>query len=348
MLRPETVDLLFTDCLNTIKESLNGKTQIHSHELCLADQHIRLNFVGSSLVPFILPAISHLCQHIETKPDFEIYLLDLQSTDIPMMDCPWDWEKKGNEYIACSDNRFTLVYQPDISLLHLIDFQRKESICWFREKENIPYYERAAPLRFIFDRWLSRAGHHLVHGAALAIGDKAVLLAGKGGMGKSSSAMACLTFDQDLSYLSDDFCLYSPQPTHTVHCLYNSIKLCEDMMHHFSHLPSGFFTPDYPQPKNLIFIKDHYPDRVCRSAKVKALLLPRISEVSKTEVVPATPTEALLALAPSSLFTLSKKGPTTFESFAQLVRKIPAFWLEISRDLSSIPVAIRKVIEDSP
>ena len=108
----------------------------------------------------------------------------------------------------------------NIHTLSMLDKDRDLGFYWLHQACPLPPYERAAPLRAIFHWWFQDRGFHVLHAGAAGTDGGAVLLAGKGGAGKSTAALACL--GAGLSYLGDDHCLVKQNQDPCVYSLYNS------------------------------------------------------------------------------------------------------------------------------
>ena len=69
--------------------------------------------------------------------------------------------------------------------------------------ERLSLYERGKPFRVLLSVWLHDRGVQVVHAALVARGDRGVLLPGRGGAGKTTSALTCLL--AGFRYLGDDY-----------------------------------------------------------------------------------------------------------------------------------------------
>jgi hypothetical protein len=78
---------------------------------------------------------------------------------------------------------------------------------------------------------------------------------------------------------------------------------------------------------------------------VRLLLLPRVVEMTRSRVVPATRSQALLRLSPSSLLLPVSWGARGLDRLTRLVESVPCYWLELGRDLQAIPKRIDEVLE---
>jgi hypothetical protein len=79
--------------------------------------------------------------------------------------------------------------------------------------------------------------------------------------------------------------------------------------------------------------------------EVHALLLPVIARARRTEVERIASHEAVLALAPSSVFQLPGDGTEGFRFFAGIAKRLPAFRVKLSEDPVEIAGAIGAFLE---
>ncbi|MEO0770938.1 MAG: serine kinase, partial [Cyanobacteria bacterium J06649_4] len=173
-----------------------------------------------------------------------------------------------------------------------------------------------------------------------------VLLAGKGGSGKSSTALACL--NSELVYASDDYCLVETDPEPYVYSLYNTAKLKGQAdLERFPHLAPLISNPDsFTDEKAMVFLQEHYPEKLINKLPIKAILLPRVMGIPDTHIRRASSMLALKALAPSTIFQLPNTGQSALKMMATLARQVPCYVLELGTDIPQIPRAIATLLSD--
>ena len=121
-----------------------------------------------------------------------------------------------------SNEAIRFAFDVETSSLITCDFGDDTSYTWLPSIAQLPEWAMAAPFRIVLS-WLCNRHHmQIVHGAAVAIEDKAVLLAGKGGSGKSTTALACAL--AGWIYLGDDYCAVEPAAG-KVHMVYRTAKV---------------------------------------------------------------------------------------------------------------------------
>ena len=188
-----------------------------------------------------------------------------------------------------------------------------------------------------------RRGRYYIHAAGIGTPAGGVLLAGKGGSGKSTTTLACL--NSDLGILGDDYCLLADEPQPFAYSLYSVAKLIgDDDLARFPHLARRVSNRQRaPGDKVLIPLHQCASDRMLTGFPVKAVLVPRVTGGTETRLRPINPSAALLALAPTSLMQFAG-GADTLGAMARLVKRVPTFLLELGTDLGRIPPVIRRLL----
>src|SRR5262249_37784676 len=155
---------------------------------------VRLSFAGDGLVAQVLPALSHLLADPVAAPQLAIQIWDAQSTRTRLPARPWADGARGarGEIAGYNDDDIATVFQADFDGLSMFSRRRATALFWVPGASALPAYARAKPLRTILHLWLAGRGQQLAHGAALGTPQGGVLLVGKSGSGKSTTALAAL------------------------------------------------------------------------------------------------------------------------------------------------------------
>jgi hypothetical protein len=310
--------------------------------------NIRLRFAGAALIPHMTPALAHLEVSPNATPALTVCLWDSASTQISLPPASW----RGEDFLArgeiqgYNDDRISMTYQYGVEGFSMLDAEQDLAVFCVRDASQVPYYEKGAPLRTILHWWLSNHARQLVHAAAVGTLAGAVLIGGKGGSGKSTTALACL--NSELFYIGDDYVLLGAEPTPFVYSLYNSAKLNADHVHRLPYLVSKISNPEQlDTEKALVILKDHYPQKVINGLPVRAILLPRVTGLPETKLKKVSPAMGLAALAPSTIFQLPRAGDGAFQYLARFVKRVPCYCLEVGTDLSQIPDVISGLLTEN-
>lgn len=318
------------------------------HDFSLAGNRVSLRFAGEALAHQILPAISHLqTAEAAEKADLSISIWDSVSTDQPMPPPPWSLEDcvERGEVRGYNDDRIRTAYFLGSGVLNMLDRQRGKGVFWVRDAANLAIWESGAPLLALLNWWFSGQHRQLVHAAAVGYPEGGILLVGKGGSGKSTTALACL--DSDLLYAGDDYCLLEVEPEPFIHSLYNSAKLNPDNLERFPALGRLFALPSARiEEKALVFLHEQVPDKLTTGFPLKGVFLPRVTGLADTSLEPISPAAAMRALAPSSLFQLCGAGHEGFAVMAKLIRQVPCYQLNLGTDLPGVTAAISRFLSE--
>jgi hypothetical protein len=316
----------------------------------IGERPVRLRFVGKGLISSLTPALAHLEIPPTDDPQLTVLLWDSVSSGTPIsavlsryFDCLGEWwihlGTRG-EIKELTNDRIQTAYHLGPNIFSIIDLQENLALYWVKDAQALPYYEIGSPLRTILHWWAERGGYQFVHGGAIGLQTGGVLLAGKGGSGKSTTALACL--EAGLLYASDDYCIVKTVPEPFVSSVYNTAKLRSDHdLDRFPHLaPLISNKSRLENEKAVLFLYRHFPDKVSRGFPLKAILLPLITNLKETRLRPATAGTILTALAPSTLFQLPGAGGAAIKAMSTLVHRVPGYVLELGTDVSEIPVPI--------
>jgi hypothetical protein len=327
-----------------------------SYNIC--GQYVKLRFAGSALPLFITPALEHLSVQSVGDPSLTVCIWDDISTNTQMPPPPWlglavlrqdgnfqgVYTRRGDVH-GFSDHRIYTSYNWDANALSILDKKRNLALYWTYNAHRLPSYEVSAPLRTIFHWWVNQFGFQFVHSGAVGTIQGGVLLAGKGGSGKSTTALTCL--NSELLYVSDDYCLISADQVPYAFCIYSSAKLNANNIHRVPHVISAISNLDrIDSEKAVFFLYPYAPAKIVKNFPIRAILLPRISGITETKLTSASPMEALKALALSTMSQLAGAGQASLQIMNRLVHQVPCYHLELGTDLSQIPDVIAGLLRE--
>jgi hypothetical protein len=321
----------------------------------LAGHAIQLRFAGPAMSPHFLPALAHLIFEPTADPEFTICVWDCSSTgtSIPLLVSslisycvlsPQDTLTARNEIKNFNSSRMYSFLIPGPNILKLMDASRRLAIYWINDARKVPYYEKSNPFKLILNWFMQGTELTMLHAAAVGNPDGGVLISGKSESGKSTAALSCL--DSTLKYLSDDTCVVCPGPAPTAYSLFNSGRLNgDDDLDRFQSLVPIVSNPERAEGEKVLFyLHKHKPDKIIKNFPIKAILIAQVTNQQNTEIQSATARQALLSLAPSSILQLPRAGRRNFSRMAELVRRLPAYKLELGSDLSQIPAVIADLL----
>jgi hypothetical protein len=330
------------DFFNEVNEAFEAAAQarVLDHFYRLGGYAVRLRFAGEALMSTMSSALAHLTTGPEPRPDLTVCLWDSASTGCRMPRAPWreHYAMRG-EIEGYNTARMYAIYEHESRGITMFDNERGLGLFWVPEAGSIPYWVKGSPLRTILHWWMGQHGRQMVHAAAVGTSTEGVLITGKSGSGKSTTALACL--DAGLQYAGDDYVLVGLEPSLFVFSLYNTAKIVADHLHAFPRLADLIDNRDrLSTEKALVFLDGCYAEQLSPGFPLRAIVVPRVTGRRETRLKKASPAAALAALAPTTIFAQPRGGDKDFRNVASLVKKVPAYLLECGTDLAEIPAAI--------
>ncbi|MCW5771356.1 MAG: hypothetical protein KIT16_06950 [Rhodospirillaceae bacterium] len=227
----------------------------------------------------------------------------------------------------------------------LVSADRTQALICYRDARMIPAWDIAAPFRDLLHVWFGFRGGFIVHGAAVADRDRAVLLAGPGGAGKSSTTMACLAHS-GLFYLGDDVVLVRPYAAgFRAYSLYNAVKLKPGDETDFCRRLDRLDVSRAGKEKSIFFTYPALSARLAPSRPIAGVLIVRAGQLDDTALLPAIAAEAWRAIGPAT-FALLPSFPPAIGRIGRFAAALPARLLEIGARRERIPPAIGRVLEE--
>lgn len=320
----------------------NGGT--HDVDIAIGPVAFRLAFAGDALLEPFTRALSHLQVQLQAAPDTHIGLWDIASTRVGLPPPPWPGTaySYSGQVLGYNDEQYTTLFHPDGRILFLYDAAARRGTVAVFDRRQLPSYELAAPLRPLLSRILQLHGIQALHAAGVALPDGGVLFAGRGGVGKSTSTLACL--DSPLRLAGDDYCAVGVQSS-VVYSLYNSAKanaVTVGLLPFLEPLITNWAT--WGEDKAVWYLAESFPDKLIREFPLRAILIPRITGVRETRVAPAPRSAALLALAPTTVAQLPNAQVQALENVSMLARSVPAYYLNLGTALDQVPHAVLGVL----
>ncbi|MCP4398990.1 MAG: serine kinase [bacterium] len=317
---------------------------------------ICLRFAGDVFIPIVTPAFNHLVAEPTASPDLTICVWDRVSTGVPMTllsnlfrYISWYWQEYidgRGELKGFNSERIRVAFHPGPNSLSLLDHQQYLALYWVDDAARpLPWFETGYPFQKILNWWMEKHHRQFIHASAVGTAEGAVLLTGKGGVGKSTTALACL--NSDLMYVGDDYCLASTESSPYLYSLYNTAKLegIEEMTQRFPHLMELLDSRNcHELERAMLFLYEHFPEKILAEVPLKAIFALKITGRPETTFRPISGGLALSAMAPGTIMQLTGTGQTALRAMAQLVKQVPCYLLEVGTEMSQIPKVILEVL----
>lgn len=307
---------------------------------------IALVFAGEALIPYLTPALQHLEIHKPDKVDGEICIWDSASTGIEMVLPPCDraqFTERGDFWGFNSKRIRTAFHWSDFSV-NLMDLDTNRGFYWVKTTEHLPMWVFAAPLRTLFHWWMEKHQGQLLHAAAVGNARGAVIITGKGGVGKSTTALACL--DDGMFYLGDDYLIIGNNPAPTVQSLYSSAKLMPGDMERFPDLAPFVVRQPHEKTydKSVLFLFPGRREQIVSEMPVVGILTPRIDGSANHHITEISYQKILGAMSFTTISQLPYAGKYTQQFITSLIKTVPCYELTLGPDVASVPDTIKRFL----
>jgi hypothetical protein len=331
-------------CLAAAEEALDRAGTYEEH-FALAGLQVSVRFAGERLRDQMTRAFVHVRSQAQI-PALNVLVWDsLRSgVTLPPEVGPLTFHvRRGLGQVQQEGSVLSLFEGMDQGL-SMLDSQSHRAIYWLPDAERLAEGDRAAPLRTILNWFLPGEGRTVVHAAALATRSGAVLLFGRSGSGKSTTALACI--EAGFAYLGDDFCALTMDGDVTVHSLYCSGKVYE---RHLAELRA--FAPlvtnmsALASEKAIGYLAGENGAVVEESARVCAVVMLTGKGAPEPRLQRIAPAKALLGVAPSTMLNLPGPAGSQLAGFAELVRRVPCYEMELAGDIRVNPEALRALLD---
>lgn len=307
-------------------------------DLMLADVSVRVHITGERLARAVLPSL--LKSEIEGPQQIELWSVDAADAGVALPRLPWgagDYLQR-DEVRGWTEPPHLATFAIELATMSVADTDRRIGAQWFRDVALAPW-EGGAPMRSLLHWHLARRGLHLLHAAAVETEAGGVLLAGPGGSGKSTSALAAL--GAGMKFVGDDYVLVrdgEPPTSHPVYAIAKADDRSLGLVPKFAERAEGAVA-DWRGKWRL-----PVADLVSPEARLDAIVLPTVSGRTGTPKLLERP-EALRTLVPSMLFQLPADGRSTLAAISKLLDKLPVYSLDVGPDIARVPELLVSLLE---
>ena len=320
---------------------------VHERTVRIADRPVRFRIVGADLFERMTAAFGHLDAPDKEAPALTVRMWDSSTTGVNPPAPPWPNDAFRERGEIRHDYGFQAAFNMMSGVLSVLDGE--DATIWVRDASALPLWETAAPLRTLLGWWVTASGGQLAHGAAVGTERGGVLLAARGGSGKSTTALSCL--DAGMLYAGDDYVVVTNEAQPTVYSLYASAKLVpanlEERLPHLASLAqdAGAESPGAsPFDKVVLMLNEHYANQVVASMPLRAVVVPHIAADGRTALSRLSARDVLQALAPTTVFQLPGSNAGSLDLLSDIVTRVPGYALAVGTTLSTNVESIADLI----
>jgi hypothetical protein len=322
-----------------------ARAGVVEHFFDVAETAVRIVFAGDNLARHFVPALSHLEIAPSPKPDVTIHVWDSRSTGVAMVGppCVRDAFTDRGDIWGMDSARIRSAFHWIEYSVNLMDTGTNTGIYWVQTADTLPYWTKASPLRTLFHWWMERNQCQLLHAAAVGHDDGGILITGRGGVGKSTTALTCLA--AGLQYISDDYLIARLEPSPRVFSLYSTAKMNADQIERFPQYRTLVGNISSLQDeKAVLYLYPEFARSIARSMPLQVALTPRIASQIGTELASTSKLALQRAAAFTTMSQLPHAGRRTYEFIERLIGQLPSLELVLGSALDRIPSALSDLL----
>ncbi|MEQ9814716.1 MAG: hypothetical protein RLO50_18200 [Azospirillaceae bacterium] len=290
--------------------------------------------------------------HTASSGRLDVALHGLAALRLPSMP---SWEPPAGEtgadarrddgFLSVSGGGYDASYQAAPPVWTLFDRASGRALQLAGQADALPPWDIGAPCRLPIHHALRRSGWRLAHAGTLGRDGTGVLIAGLGGAGKSGTVLAGAL--DGLTTVGDDYVALGLEADRVVaRAVYSHVKQDAagiDRQGLGDQLGPG----DRPnwQGKYELPLAAIAPGALVEALSIRAVVLPRRGPGEGTGWRRCGALEAMRALGLSSLTQLPETLREGFADYARLLRRLPAFRLDLGSAPAGVAEAVSRLIE---
>jgi hypothetical protein len=321
-------------------------------KLSVGGENIRVAFGSEVLATMLRRPLERLrATGCGDRYPVALYAWDTMSTGVPVPPFPWrPADVLADGRVSGFDGgRFRCLYRDDGAGFHAVsmfDDDARVGYFWFADATRIHWYERAEPLRVGIHWAVADERRFLAHASAVGDARGAVLLTGKGGAGKTTTALSSVT--AGLQFVSDNYVLVELADDRGAwaHGLYGTAKLWPQTLERLDGVAPFIERFDVADDEKLVLDVTRYrPDQIVPGLPIRAVVVPEVGGAGATRLERCTPVDTLLALAPATILQLPRTE-RSLSGMAELVRRVPTYRLILGGEMMDGPAAIDVLLDE--
>lgn len=306
----------------------------HTDQLSLAGRTVHLNTPSASLRSLFTYSLAHLIKTDDNiEPGLTIWYAEDKDLPKKLKAPPWDFNPQGFTAEIGQDD-VQIFFQPWQKQIFIYSRSKRTGIYWVDAAENVPWWETTFSFRVLFHCWTRDLPAQLVHAGAMANDHSGVLITGPSGSGKSTSCLNLLR--AGYKYLGDDYVWVEFDARPTVYALYQTAKIEPDNLRERFNDWAPFIKnkEQFTRQKAIFDIKNLLPASWVSSVPLKAILLPVITRQEDTYFERTKPSNAFMAMAPTTMHHLPHNRTVSYQKLMKLSVTLPTYYWHVGYNLA--------------
>ncbi|MDN5862437.1 MAG: hypothetical protein L0H19_03220 [Salinisphaera sp.] len=312
----------------------------------IAGVTVRLRILGPRLAAVLEQPWDHLrIDRDAAEPTLAIDVWHEAETGVAQAGFEPDPQLGLYGYLSASqDARYVAELRPHSA--QWMDRLTRRTIVWVSSLDRLSLGERARPFHQLLALQLANFGIQPIHAGLVGWQGRGALFVGKGGSGKSTCSICCAL--DGAGYCGDDYVGLAAEHdgSYSGHSLYGTALISPAHQALYPSIASACLPPNHAEEiKSMLWLGDLACAKLQREVAIRAVVLPQVNAgAAQTRYERVSPRDALLALAPSSLYQQQGAGPGSLERLGALVEQLPAYRLDLGQDVRQIPDRVKEIL----
>ena len=336
-------DLLISD----FKKKNHGFVFKEDKFISIGESNIRIVLPEAGISSFFFRPFVHLRKDAGDETSLSILCFKAGSDYLKSIQqiLPGYTDGKNRDVPFFTRRGITMSVGRESNTVSLLNKNKGIAFFLFDDINNLPYFESGSLFKNILQWWFENRDSSMIHSASIAFDGMALLIAGRGGSGKSSTALSCIM--NGMEYLGDDYVVVNGEKKFSVSSVYNSIKLTSDSLKKFSGINKNVINPSFTKnEKGVAFLSEIKKFAMVRSASLKGVILPEISGFDHSSFSRISSSECFRSLAPSTIFQHIGRRNNISKFIAQLTKHLPCYKLKTGRDPELISEIVKSIFKE--
>jgi hypothetical protein len=234
--------------------------------------------------------------------------------------------------------------EPDFPVM-FFDPRASHGVILVQGSMDLPGWVSGAPFAFLFHLALAARGDRLLHAGTLANDTHGAIIIGPQGAGKSATTLSGVC--AGLKTVGDDYVAVEMRDRPVAWPVYTKFKQYPAGLDRFSSLQQRVSHLPLNWNGKVEFDAD-LVDPSCWAPRLdlKAILIPEIANLDRTEVVEVAPTAAFSLMAHALMPQLPGARMAGFSFLTRLTRALPGYCLRLSNDSEEVGARVRSLLDN--
>lgn len=315
-----TIEKLFNNIEINQKEQMSNSDVVNV-KINICNKLAEIKFQTLKQSQLMKPFLSGLIVETDEEPEILIYywsedyriFLEKEQVETEV------WRFK-------SDDKFAIINNGEVTAA---DYGQKKYYMCIPKDDS--YNENNNHVLILIFMFIFRAyGYYVVHGASTGYNGYGSLITARGGKGKSTLSVSCLL--DDFEFVADDYTVLKKENGQLYSFpLYKTVGLNQDMY--------KLLKPDMPivhtdTTRNNKLLLDASSYKYKEKLPVKCLIVPKVSDVKKPEILPANPGSAIIPLIHSTVYQMTfSRNVEIVKELSSLVSDLPVYEFLLTSDI---------------